>query len=297
MESELVEAVDRMQAYIDSHLNEPISLTQLARAAGYSPWHAARAFKALVGEPPLNYIRKRRLSEAALRLRDGGRVIDVALDFLFGSQEGFTRAFHRAFGLPPGRYRREAPAAIPLFLPYSARDRWLAAHRDPKEGEKMNLSYFTQVVSFPARTMLIRRGRMAEDYFDYCAEVGCDVWGVLCSVREALNEPMGMWLPDAMIPEGTSRYVQGVQVPEGYAAALPEGYELATFPACQMMVFQSEPYDDALYHEAIGAIWDAIAKYDPAPYGYAWADDEFPRFQMAPEGARGYIEGRPVRAL
>jgi AraC family transcriptional regulator len=41
---ELINAVQRMQSYIDVHLNEPITLRMLADAAGYSPWHAAKIF-------------------------------------------------------------------------------------------------------------------------------------------------------------------------------------------------------------------------------------------------------------
>ncbi|NLG25533.1 MAG: AraC family transcriptional regulator [Clostridiales bacterium] len=297
MEIEMIEAVERMQRYIDAHLGEPVTLRQLAAEAGYSPYHAARAFKELAGETPFEYLRKRRLTEAALRLRDGDeRVIDVAIDFLFGTQEGFGRAFQRAFGLPPGRYRRETPP-IPLFAAYSARERYLAAHRQTGEDEAMELDYTARVVALPERTMLVRRGREAADYFAYCDEVGCDVWGVLCSAREALNEPMGLWLPEALRPEGTSRYIQGVEVPQGYAAALPEGFELCALPACEMLVLQSGPFDDERFQEAIGVIWDAFERYDLAASGYRWADDEFPRFQMAPEGARGYIEGRPIKPI
>lgn len=53
------------------------------------------------------------------------KVIDVALDFLFDSHEGFTRAFSKQFGLPPRAYSRTAPP-IPLFLPEKAHDRYRA---------------------------------------------------------------------------------------------------------------------------------------------------------------------------
>ena len=45
-----INAVERMQNYIEAHINEPITLHRLAEAAGYSPWHAARLFKALTGK-------------------------------------------------------------------------------------------------------------------------------------------------------------------------------------------------------------------------------------------------------
>ena len=104
-------AVQRMQEYIDLHLRDRITLKQLSTAAGYSPWHAARLFKEITGRAPFDYIRAVRLTKAAVSLRDEGeKVIDVAFDFVFDSHEGFTRAFSRAFGIPPQEYRKTDPS-------------------------------------------------------------------------------------------------------------------------------------------------------------------------------------------
>ena len=64
-----------------------------------------------------------------------------------------------------------------------------------------------------------------------------------------------------------------------------------------MMIFQGPPFDDALFEEAITNLWEVMKQYDPTLYGFTWADDEGPRFQLAPMGYRGYIEGRPVRPV
>ena len=154
---------------------------------------------------------------------------------------------------------------------------------------------FVQVIERPARKALIRRGVAAEDYFAYCEEAGCDVWPMLVSVKEALYEPVGMWLPEGMIKPGTSKYVQGVELPLDYAGAVPEQYELIDLPPCKLMVFQGPPYEDDNFMEEIGSVWEAMKRYDPSVYGFAWADDDGPRIQLAPMGYRGYIEARPVR--
>ena len=97
-------AVRRMQEYIEASLLEPITMCELARAAAYSQFYAARIFKEITGQSPFEYLRKRRLSAAANRLdRNPSRIIDVAFDFVFDSHEGFTRAFARQFGVPPSR--------------------------------------------------------------------------------------------------------------------------------------------------------------------------------------------------
>ena len=64
-----------------------------------------------------------------------------------------------------------------------------------------------------------------------------------------------------------------------------------------MMVFQGPPFADEEYGEAIGAVWNAIKKFDPKLYGWQWADEDAPRYQLAPIGERGYIEARPVKEL
>ncbi len=62
------------------------------------------------------YVRKRRLAEAADELLDGSRrIIDIALDYHFQSQEAFTRAFKRSFSLTPHAYRKKG-ARLTMFL-------------------------------------------------------------------------------------------------------------------------------------------------------------------------------------
>lgn len=295
---EAAAAARRMQDYVESHLCSPITLSALARAAGYSPWHAARLFREATGRAPLDYVRARRLTMAAMRLREGGPgVLDVALDFLFDTQEGFTRAFSRAFGVPPARYRRTRPA-VRLFMPRGAlENRNLLQTREEDRMPGTTRTVFAQVIERPRRKLLLRRGKQAQEYFAYCEECGCGVFDTLTRVKEALYEPAGMWLPEGMVPGGTSRYVQGVELPMDYAGPVPEGFELTELPPAAYMVFQGEPYDDADFMEEISRVEEHVKRFDPTVYGYEWAWDEAPRFQLEPQGARGYIEACPVRKI
>jgi hypothetical protein len=81
-----------------------------------------------------------------------------------------------------------------------------------------------------------------------------------------------------------------------YHGRIPDGFEIVDLPACKMMVFQGPPFEDRDFEHAISSLWDVMNSYRPQTYGFAWADDDGPRFQLRPEGYRGYIEGRPVRA-
>ncbi len=292
-----VEAVQRMQDYIEKNIHEPITLRSLSIDAGYSPFYCARIFKELTGKSPFEYIRTRRLTHAALKLRDEKvRVIDVALDFVFDSHEGFTRAFSKEFGITPYKYSKNPPP-IRLFLPVPIRDEYLYFLRGEKimERKESNNTVFVQVIERPLRKLILKRGINAGDYFAYCEEIGCDIWGILCSVKEALYEPIGMWLPENLRVPGTSQYAQGVEVPADYCGVVPEGFELIILPPCKMMIFQGPPFEDEHFDEAISDIWAAMKTYNPELYGFEWADEDAPRFQLEPQGYRGYIEARPVR--
>lgn len=300
---EKVEAVKQMQDYIQTHLREPITQLQLSSAAGYSEYYAAKIFRELTGRTPFEYIRLFRLSEASKKLCDAdARVIDVAFDYVFDSHEGFTRAFAKEFGITPKKYSKH-PKTLNLFAPINIRDFYLYRNKRNEENDmnKTPGAIFVQILDRPERKVILKRGKSADDYYQYCIEMGCEeaekLWETLCGIKEALYEPIGMWLPEKFRPEGTSLYVQGVEVPVDYSGNIPEGCEVIELPACKMLVFQGPPYDDEKYCEAINELWEQTANYNPEIYGYEWADGIAPKFQLAPMGYRGYIEGRPVREI
>jgi len=102
--------------FIEQHLYERISVHEIAAASHYSTYHFSRIFKALVGETPKEYLRKRRLTVAAKRLlTEDVRILELAMDCQFDSQEAFTRAFKAQFNMTPAQYRK---AADPFRLLY-----------------------------------------------------------------------------------------------------------------------------------------------------------------------------------
>ena len=219
---ERIEAVQRMQDYIESNLDEDISLADLAKAAGYSPWYSYRLFHSLLHMTPAVYIRRLRLSKSALRLRDEKiKIIDVAYDSGFESVDGYQRAFYKEFGCNPYEYS-VSPMPIYLFKPYGVK---YSKRKDSKEMSEVK-SVYVQIVEKPARKVIIKRGKTATEYFQYCEEVGCDVWGLLCSMKSISGEPVCLWLPKHLIPEGTSEYVQGVEVSMDFAGQIPEGFDI-----------------------------------------------------------------------
>ncbi|AUX92323.1 MDR efflux pump AcrAB transcriptional activator RobA [Mixta gaviniae] len=93
--------------WLESHLDQPLSLDNVAAKAGYSKWHLQRMFKEVTGHAIGAYIRARRLSKAAVALRLTSRpILDIALQYRFDSQQTFTRAFKKQFTQTPAWYRR-----------------------------------------------------------------------------------------------------------------------------------------------------------------------------------------------
>lgn len=94
-------------SWLETHLDQPLSLDNVAAKAGYSKWHLQRMFKDVTGNAIGAYIRARRLSKAAVALRLTSRpILDIALQYRFDSQQTFTRAFKKQFAQTPALYRR-----------------------------------------------------------------------------------------------------------------------------------------------------------------------------------------------
>lgn len=215
----------------------------------------------------MKYIRRLRLSRSALRLRDEDCLItDVAFDLGFGSVDGYTRAFAREFGCNPKRYALN-PTPIALFNPYGVKFKSIAGRTKTMQNIK---NIFISVVQKPERKIVIKRGKTATEYWTYCNEVGCDVWGILTSIKSISGEPLCLWLPKHLIKEGTSEYVQGVEVPVDYNGIIPDGFDVITLPAASYLMFQGEPFAEEEFGTAIEQVQNAIKKYDPSIIGYKW---------------------------
>jgi AraC family transcriptional regulator len=97
----------RVLDYVAQHLDEDITIAQLASVACLSPFHFARMFRASMDVAPHRYVSEQRLESAMALLAAGERSLsDIALGCQFSSQASFSRAFRRATGATPGEYRR-----------------------------------------------------------------------------------------------------------------------------------------------------------------------------------------------
>ncbi len=100
-------AMDGSIDFIESRLTEAIDVGELAQQAFFSKTHYQRLFRAIVGEPVMEYVKNRRLQLACRDVQAGNAgILDIALKYGYDSHEGFTRAFKAYFGVTPSEYRK-----------------------------------------------------------------------------------------------------------------------------------------------------------------------------------------------
>lgn len=294
---EHMQAVEKMQDYIKHHAkDEDFELEQVWSTVGYSRRQADRLFRKYTGKTVYEYTKAVCLTQGAVDLADTKQsVLEIAFNSHFQSHEGFTRSFSRIFHVTPEEYR-EKRVPIPLFVQYPvSHARILLEHKEEaKMSCDLNLCMIT-AKERPARKFIYLPSRKAEDYLSYCEEMGCGWEGLLNSIPGKFDTAALVELPDFMVEEGFSKVAAGVEVPLEYENAVPQHYKVAELPPCTMLYFQSEPYEKAEeFGSAIGKVYAAIEKYNPAVYGYQFAYDVAPSFNFGADTATGARLAVPV---
>lgn len=107
------ETVSEIVDYIEEHLQENLDLDVIAKQAGYSKFYLERMFTKENGSTIYQYIKKRRLTEAARQLVFTDKpIIEIAFGARYESQQAFTHAFRTLYQVTPGIYRENC-----VFLP------------------------------------------------------------------------------------------------------------------------------------------------------------------------------------
>lgn len=267
-------AVSKMQRYIEAHLDEDITLDDIANAAGYSKYHALRIFRQLTGRTVFETIRALRLTRAAQELQSSDeKVLDVAMSNGFDSHDGFTRAFYRQFGITPQKYQTELPP-VNWFVHYPIEDYYILKEGiEPMLNEKVSRTVTVTVVERPARKLIFLRHN-ATDYFSACEEVGCEWEGFFNSIPEKFDTAAGGRLPKFLIRPNTNGQAFFVEVPLDYSKPVPDGYEIADLPPCTYLYFTGMPYEDPNdFCIAIGIVNEAIENYPFERFGWVRSDD------------------------
>jgi AraC family transcriptional regulator len=271
------DAHDRALAFIEARLFGPLSVGEIAAECGLSAYHFSRLFSARRGESVMAYVRQRRLDIAAARLarEPEMRLIDLAFDCGFESQEAFTRAFAKAFGQPPGRYRRDVASAaddrertpfmtvsLELAQSLERRDAFLVAGVSGRFDDATK----AQIPALWDRFIPLE---------DFQGRIGGETYG-LC------------WSPDAK--DGSFSYLAGAAIAPGRPT--PEGLEVAAVPAATYFVFTQTLHAGPLHPQMQAAVKEIWSERLPRS-GRRLAGT--PDFELYPPGFAPGKDGAEIR--
>ncbi len=114
-----IERLNGTMVYIEEHLTDDIDYEQIAKIACCSSYHYQRMFSYMAGVPLSEYIRRRRMTMAAVELQSGKeKVLDVALKYGYDSPTAFNRAFQKVHGITPSQ-AKESGIMVKAFPPIS----------------------------------------------------------------------------------------------------------------------------------------------------------------------------------
>ena len=116
---DLLTQLNLAMEYIEKNICEDISLDDISKVTLYSPYHFGRLFYYIADMPLSEYVRKRKLTRAAMELQRGTeRVIDIAVKYGYESAESFTRAFVKQHGVTPTAARQHG-SVLKIFSSFS----------------------------------------------------------------------------------------------------------------------------------------------------------------------------------
>jgi AraC family transcriptional regulator len=168
-ETDYRERLLRVLVHIQNHLDEAVSLDELAAIANFSPFHFHRVFRGMVGESVMEHCRRLRLERAASRLKQSeDSVTAIAFEAGYETLDAFIRAFKSRFGMPPTDYRRDCSYKFSAFDPHSVLQEYPSLG---KEGCTMEVSLKNVP---PMQVVFVR---MVGPY----AESAGPAWGKLCA--------------------------------------------------------------------------------------------------------------------
>jgi AraC family transcriptional regulator len=244
----IADPLERAMAFVEAHAFEPLTLADLAAVAQLSPYHFARQFGARFGLTPMAFVRARRLGLAAKALAspDPPALVELAFDTGFESQEGFTRAFKRAFGVSPGRYRSHRPATrIPTPTEIVMSETATSAIRLTQDAAPVRRAGFrvigvAEVFDVNNKSDIPNIWPRLVERLPLTGQLGGGTYGV--------GRPVG--------DDGLFRYMASVEV--GSDAPIPDGFEAFNVPAQSYLVFHLQTDGSDLHTQmqaAMREIW------------------------------------------
>lgn len=247
----ILQAITYIEENLPGHAQADLTPHKVAQQAGFSEYHFHRIFAGMLGESVSEYIRKRRLSEAAVKLcRSQKPIMEISLESGYESQEAFTRAFAKMHGLSPGQLRQSGrdtlfsykrPATDEL-LQHLIQEGTTMKPQIVERGQELCIGLADSFKPNSFREI----NRLWNTFLGRTAEIknvnGSHSLGV-CTIKH----------PSVKIKEGNS-FVYMAALPVNSTKAIPEGMVSFTIPAGRYAVFTHKGKLTDLQH-TVDYIW------------------------------------------
>ena len=197
-------SADTFAEFVD-HLAEALDDPRITEASGeewaarlhFSRYHFDRMIKSVAGEPPSALRRRILLERAAYRMiTTAAPLLDIAVEAGYGSHEAFTRAFTRAYGVPPATWRRK-PGHIQIEAPSDVHFHPPGSLRLPARDKVSSMDLLTRMVEhhiWLTGEMVRLAERLTEEQLDQRIELDVDDDPqTIRSLLSRLIGQMGMW--------------------------------------------------------------------------------------------------------
>ena len=294
------ESIQKMIDWIEEHLTEEISLLDMSKQIGYSPYYCSSRFHEIVGMTIKSYVSGRRLAKATLEIRDTrDRILDIALKYGYSSQEALTRAFVNAYGYTPAAYRRHP---IPIVLS-NKQVVFFPEHYMNKGEATMSKVILTEphirMEHIPEHKYIGIWDAEVTDYMSFWAKRDCDkVCGIIDSMSHVSHPIVTCHTAGWFYEKGKKGYFYGFGVPADYDGVIPERFEVRTIPASDYIVFFHPPFDYIKdCGELMGRVENLAWNFDPTTRGYEWNEEACQDYQRHYPEVIGYEILRPVKKL
>lgn len=292
------ESVQKMIYWIEEHLTDKPSLLEMSKQIGYSQYYCSSKFHEITGMTIKSYISGRRLARAALEIRDTHkRILDIALQYGYSSQEALTRAFVSSYGCAPAAYRRNP---VPIAL-QGIQVVLLPEYYKNKGEATMNKTLLTNAnmrfEHIPAHKYIGIWDINAKNYGEFWNRHDCDkVCGIIDSMSHVSHPIVTGHTAGWFYENGKKGYFYGFGVPDDYKGIVPEGFEIRTIPASDYMVFFHPPFDYLKDNgEVMKRVEELAWNYQPETNGYEWNEELCQDYQRHYPEVLGYQVLRPVK--
>ncbi len=247
-----VRTINDAIAYMEENLTEEIDLADISGSVNLSAFHFQRAFTLLTGMSPAEYLRKRRLSQAASELANGNeKVIDIALKYGYDTPESFSKAFTRFHNVTPAQVKKGEPVRFMsrYTVQITIKGGCIMEYKIEK-WEAMDL--LVHAKEFHAETSETEIPKFWDEYFGNGDLKKIPGYLGVCMQQKA----------------GGDVFKYGIGCKASDVDGVPEGFEIIRLPEYDWAVFKCVgPMPDAIQEmwERIYKEWLPVAEYELIP--------------------------------